>query len=146
MTAYCPSHLQSEATATCPRCGKFVCPECLASSAGAALCRECRGRLESEPLDQAIQWLARRIGVLRLVVGIGSAVLGVTSTLLFVTFVAGGRIGALIGALIAVVIVIGGRFLLASLLGVLGPRWVGQAKVEFGLHDEVLEELRVLVR
>ena len=144
MVARCSVHPDREAAATCSRCGTFACSACL--PAGAALCLACTKRFEGEPLDAAIHWAVQRVSALRLAVGITSTLIGVSLALSFVFFVLGGIVGGAIAAGLAVMVIGLGRLVSALLLRVLAPHWISRAKERFGLHDEVLQELRLVLR
>ena len=144
MRAACPAHPEREAGATCSRCGTFGCASCL--PAGALLCVSCMKRFDGEPLEAAIRWASRRVSILKLAIGLASTLVGVSLCLSFVLFVLGGLIGSGIGASLAAITIGMGRAMSALLLRVFTPRWINQARELFGLHDEVLQELRVVLR
>ena len=141
---HCPVHPDLEAAATCARCGTFVCATCL--PVGAQICAACTKRLEAEPLDAAIHWAVQRVSALRLAVGVTSTLIGVSLSLSFVFFILGGIVGGTIAAGLAVIVIALGRVVSALLLRVLAPYWITRAKERFALHDEVLQELRLVLR
>ena len=86
------------------------------------------------------------MSILKLAIGLASTLVGVSLCLSFVLFVLGGLIGSGIGASLAAITIGMGRAMSALLLRVFTPRWINQARERFGLHDEVLQELRVVLR
>ena len=142
MAATCRVHPNAAATTTCGRCGAYVCEKCMPQ--GRAICLPCIERFDGTHLDAAISWVGHRVSVLKLGIGIISTLFGVSLCLTFVWFVFGGIVGGLLGAALAAVAIASGRAITALALRLLAPYWIDRAQEKFGLHHEVLVELRML--
>ena len=144
MSARCAVHSEQGAGGTCERCGAFGCAKCLPPRT--ALCLACTHRFDGEPLESAIRWVSERVSAVRLGVGLASTLVGLGFSLLFLYFVRAGVIGGLISAAIIALCIAVARLVTKVLLTFLAPYWISRAQAQFELHDEVLRELRVVLR
>jgi hypothetical protein len=144
VSALCSIHAEQAAIATCSRCGNFVCETCL--PAGMSICATCTKRFDAEPLDLAIRWATRRVSLLKMTIGVCSTLVGVGLGISVVWYAIGGWVGGIAAAGLVVLSISLGRWLTSLLLRVLAPYWITRARERFGLHEDVLQELRVVLR